>query len=148
MFRDTEKKDSRYPEFVDFLGFLPVVTEVHERRVCPHLIQWLAALGTASFAAEVHKSDDLTVSIGGNIQLMVISQNEFDVADNGSRVYFDFGGPIAGSVRGRGHFEWYVNTTAGRGLKPYQYRGSKSVGLSDDGGDVFTNRLGYFELLN
>ena len=106
----------------------------------------LAALGTASFAAEVHKTDDLTVSIGGNIQLMVIGQNEFDVADNGSRVYFDFGGPIAGSVRGRGHFEWYVNTTAGREPKPYQYRGSKSVGLSDDGGDVFTNRLGYFEL--
>ena len=106
----------------------------------------LAAVGTTAFAAEVYKTEDLAVSIGGNIQLMVIGQNEFDVADNGSRVYFDFGGPIAGSVRGRGHFEWYVNTTAGRGLKPYQYRGSKSVGLSDDGGDVFTNRLGYFEL--
>ncbi len=109
-------------------------------------LMMLAAAGTASFAAEVHKSDDLTIAVGGNIQLMVIGQNEFDVADNGSRLHFDFGGPIAGSVQGRGHFEWYVNTTAGRALKPYQYRGSKSVGLADNRGDVLTNRLGYFEL--
>ena len=106
----------------------------------------LAAVGTASLAAEVHKTDDLTVSIGGNIQLMVIGQNEVDVADNGSRVHFDFGGPIAGSVRGRGHFEWYVNTTAGREPKPYQFQGSKSVGLADNGSDVLTNRLRYLEL--
>jgi predicted porin len=106
----------------------------------------LVTIGTESFAAEVHKSDDFTVSIGGNIQLMVIGQNEVDVADNGSRLHFDFSGPIAGSVRGRGHFEWYVNTTAGREAKPYQYRGSNSVGLSNNGGDILTNRLGYFEL--
>ncbi len=106
----------------------------------------LAAVGTASFAAEVHKSDDLTVSIGGNIQLMVIGQTEFDVADHGSRMHLDFGGPIAGSVRGRGRFEWFVNTTAGRELKPYQFRGSNSVGLTNNGGDILTNRLGYFEL--
>ena len=47
----------------------------------------LAAAGTASFAAEILKTDDLAVSIGGNIQLMVIGQNEFDVADNGSRLH-------------------------------------------------------------
>ncbi len=106
----------------------------------------LAASSTASFAAVIHKTDNLDISIGGNIQLMVIGQNEMDVADNGSRLHFDFGGPIAGSVRGRGHFEWYVNTTAGREAKPYQYQGSKSVGLSDNRGDILTNRLGYFEL--
>ena len=105
----------------------------------------LAAVGTASFAAEIYKTDDLAVVIGGNIQLMVIGQDELDVADNGSRLHFDFGGPIAGSVRGRGHIEWYVNTTAGRDPKPYQFRGSNSVGLTDSG-DVLTNRLGYFEL--
>jgi predicted porin len=106
----------------------------------------LAAVGTTVFAAEVYKTEDLAVSIGGNIQLMVIGQNEFDVADNGSRLHFDFGGPIAGSVQGRGYFEWYVNTTAGRGVKPYQYRGSNSVGLNDDGNDILTNRMGFFEL--
>ena len=106
----------------------------------------LAVIGTTAFAAEVYKTDDLALSIGGNIQLMVIGQNEVDVADNGSRIHFDFGGPIFGSVRGRGHFEWYVNTTAGREPKPYQYRGSKSVGLADNSSDVLTNRLGYFEL--
>ncbi len=106
----------------------------------------LAAVSTPSLAAEIHNTDDLAVSIGGNIQLMVIGQGEADVADNGSRLHFDFSGPIAGSVRGRGHFEWYVNTTAGREPKLYQFRGSKSVGLSDNRGDIFTNRLGYFEL--
>ena len=106
----------------------------------------LAAVGTASFAAEIYTTEDLAVSVGGNIQLIVIGQNEVDVADNGSRMHFDFGGPIAGSVRGRGRFEWYVNATAGREVKPYQYRGSKSVGLNDNRGDVLTNRLGYFEL--
>ena len=106
----------------------------------------LAAVGTVSFGAEVHRSEDLEVDVGGNLQLMVIGQNEMDVADNGSRVHFDFGGPIAGSVRGRGHIEWYVNTTAGREPEPYQFLGSKSVGLSDRRGDILTNRLGYFEL--
>ncbi len=110
------------------------------------ILLMLAAAGTASFAAEIHKTDDLEISIGGNIQLMVIGQNEVDVADNGSRMHFDFGGPIAGSVRGRGYFEWYVNTTAGREPKPYQFRGSNSVGLSNNAGDILTNRLGYFEL--
>ena len=106
----------------------------------------LAAFGSTSFAAEIYKTDDLGISVGGNIQLMVIGQYEVDVADNGSRIHFGFGGPIIGSVRGRGHFEWYVNTTAGREPKPYQYRGSKSVGLTDNSSDVLTNRLGYFEL--
>ena len=106
----------------------------------------LAAFGSTSFAAEIYKTDDLTVFIGGNIQLMVIGQYEFDVSDNGSRIHFGFGAPIFGSVRGHGHFEWYVNTTAGREPKPYQYRGSNSVGLADNRSDVLTNRLGYFEL--
>ncbi len=106
----------------------------------------LASIGSTSFAAEIYKTDDLAVSVGGNIQLMVIGQYEVDVADNGSRIHFGFGGPIMGSVQGRGHFEWYVNTTAGREPKPYQYRGSNSVGLSDNRSDILTNRLGYFEL--
>jgi len=66
----------------------------------------LVTVSTTSPAAEVYKTDDLAISIGGNIQLMVIGQNKFDVADNGSPIHFDFGGPIAGSNRGRGHFAW------------------------------------------
>jgi predicted porin len=106
----------------------------------------LAVACTPSFAADIYKSDDLSVYFSGNLQLMVIGQNSFDVADNGSRMRFGFGGPIAGSVRGRGHFEWFVNTTSSKEPKPYQFRGSNGVGLTDSRSDVLTNRMGYFEL--
>jgi predicted porin len=106
----------------------------------------LATVSTASFAAEIYESEDLSVYFSGNIQLMVIGQEVVDVADNGSRMRFGFGGPIAGSVRGRGHIEWFVNTTGSKEPKPYQFRGSRGVGLSDNRGDVLTNRMGYFEL--
>ena len=113
--------------------------------ICLGLLM-LATVSTASFAADIYKSEDLSVYFSGNIQLMVIGQDVVDVADNGSRMRFGFGGPIAGSVRGRGHFEWFVNTTGSKEPKPYQFRGSRDVGLSDNRGDVLTNRMGYFEL--
>lgn len=110
----------------------------------------IALASSMASAHEIYNSDDLSLDIGGNIQLMAFNgenANDATIADNGSRLHVSFSTSIADGWTGKGYFESYVNTVAAQDVTSYDVN-SQRISFTDDRSDLFTNRESYFSAIN